>query len=381
MCDVTVPTITATRVRNHFLWPAVQRAGAEVKILATNLNRTNPDPEGAPGLDIRFFSFPRMPLWRRASHVLKHSFHEWPRSDELLAEVFRLVHDWRPDIVHAEELRMAYYLPGFHGLPFGGRQTVTYHNVESELLKMTGSSPVRIGKPLIEFFHRRSLKRFEERVVRAADLNLAFSDLDRDRYRALYPKAVWDATRNGVAASAIAPKSQPGDKSVLLFGNLGYAPNVRGLVWFLDHVLPGLSSEIRVTVAGSRASPELKDRLGKSRVRFIDTPMDLDALYRGHGICLVPVFEGSGTRGKILEALAHQRLVVTTSLGVEGLDLTAGKDYVLADTAGDFIAQIERWAANPKGREEISKSGRQAVLEKYDWSRVAGDLLAKWRDL
>jgi glycosyltransferase involved in cell wall biosynthesis len=273
---------------------------------------------------------------------------------------------------------MAAYLPARGGGSARAVRTVTLHNVESDLLRQTGSTVIRTGRALIEAIHRASLARFERATVQAADLTFAYSGSDRARYSALYPEARWAATRNGTDAAAISPAPQPTTPAVLLVGSVGYAPNVHGLYWFLERVLPLLPSEITVTVAGSRAADDVRRRLARSAVRFEDSPADLAPLYAAHALSIVPVFQGSGTRGKILESLAHERAVVTTTPGVAGLELGEGEGYVVADDADRFAASVARLVASPQEREALARRGRAAVLERYSWSRVAADLLAAW---
>ncbi len=273
---------------------------------------------------------------------------------------------------------MAAYLPDRVLTPAPVVRSVTLHNVESDLLRQTGSTALRRGRTAIEAAHLASLRSFERRAVGAADLAFAYSAADLARYRELYPAVRWAETRNGTHASSITPAPQPGAPAVLLVGSLGYAPNVHGLYWFLDHVLPLLPRELRVTVAGSRAPEEVRRRLAASSVRFVDTPDDLAPLYAEHALAVVPVFQGSGTRGKILEALAYERAVVTTTPGAGGLELAEGEGYVLADDAERFAARIARLVAAPEERAALARRGRAAVLERYDWSTVAVDLITAW---
>jgi glycosyltransferase involved in cell wall biosynthesis len=116
----------------------------------------------------------------------------------------------------------------------------------------------------------------------------------------------------------------------------------------------------------------------RSRVVFVDSPPDLAPLYAGSALCAVPLFRGSGTRTKILEALAHQRVVVSTTVGAWGLDLAAGEGLVLADDAESFATQVRRLASATGEREALAKRGRAAVLQKYDWPVVAADFVAAW---
>jgi glycosyltransferase involved in cell wall biosynthesis len=375
LSDCPWPPNTGSRVRNAYLWPALQRLGVEVRLLALDQPGAACDAPPA-GAELELHAFGREPWPARAYHVLRHSYHQWPVSPSLRSRAARLAAEWRPDVIHAEELRMAAYTPA-RAAPAPVR-TLTLHNVESDLLRHTGSTALRFGRAAIERAHLRALLAFERRAVLGADLAFAYSAADLARYRELYPAARWAETRNGTHASLVMPAPQPAAPSALLVGSLGYAPNVHGLYWFLDHVLPLLPRDLRVTVAGSRAGDEVRRRLAASPVRFEDTPADLAPLYAEHAVSVVPVFEGSGTRGKILESLAYERAVVTTTPGAGGLELAEGEGFVLADDAEGFAAKVARLAASPGERAELARRGRAAVLARYDWSGVARDLLAAW---
>ena len=383
LADCPWPPNTGARVRNAHLWSALQRRGAEIRLLvldqagAPAATGTPPPPAAAP-LDLELLPFDRESYPVRAYHALRYSYHQWPRSRALGRRVRELVATWKPDVIHAEELRMAAYLPVRALAPPPVVRSVTLHNVESDLLRHTGSTALRRGRTVIEAAHLASLRAFERRAVITADLAFAYSSADLARYRELYPEAHWAQTRNGAHASDIAPAPQSTAPSVLLVGSLGYAPNVQGLFWFLDHVLPLLPGEVRVTVAGSRAPAEVRRRLAASPARFVDTPDDLAPLYAEHALSVVPVFQGSGTRGKILESLAYERAVVTTTPGAGGLELVEGEGYVLADDAEGFAVRVARLVAAPDERAALARRGRAAVLARYDWSAVAADLLAEW---
>ena len=376
LSDCPWPPNTGSRVRNAHLWPALHRLGVEVRLLALDQPGAARDTPPA-GVDLELHAFGREPWPVRAYHVLRHSYHQWPVSPSLRSRAAQLATEWRPDVIHAEELRMAAYAPARAAAPAAVR-TLTLHNVESDLLRHTGSTALRFGRTAVERAHLAALLAFERRAVLGADLAFAYSAADLARYRSLYPAARWAETRNGTHASLITPAPQPAAPSVLLVGSLGYAPNVHGLYWFLDHVLPLLPRDLRVTVAGSRAGEEVRRRLAASPVRFEDTPADLAPLYAEHAVSVVPVFEGSGTRGKILESLAYERAVVTTTPGAGGLELSEGEGFVLADDAEGFAAKVARLAASPGERSELARRGRAAVLARYDWSGVARDLLAAW---
>jgi glycosyltransferase involved in cell wall biosynthesis len=89
---------------------------------------------------------------------------------------------------------------------------------------------------------------------------------------------------------------------------------------------------------------------------------------------VVPLRKGGGTRLKVLEALALGTPVVSTSKGIEGLELEDGRHVLVADSAADFAAATERLLGQPALRARLSAAGREAVRERYDWRTIGGRL-------
>lgn len=379
--DLPNPPIGGARVRNFHLWPAVRELGHEVKVIGLNAFSTgwrNSD-EAAANNDGEFYRPDRALLPVRAFYGLVRSHYERARSLKLVDRVDELAEHWKPDVIHAEELRMGFYLPRFRSRACEAMQTITLHNVESYLYSEVGTLQAGFLQQLQHRLQSRSMKRYESRVVESADIAFAYSPVDYCRYRRAYSGGRWKQTRNGADALHM-PALPDGDGSRLLaVGSLSYYPNVRGLEWLLEQVWPHLGRAFSLTVAGAGAGPEMRARMARSSVNFVDTPIDLEPLYRECAISVVPLLQGSGTRTKILEACAYQRLVITTSRGLEGLDLCPGKEGVIvADDPSEFAQAIEYWSQATDERRRLATAGRAAVLKRYDWSIVARDLVHDW---
>ena len=89
---------------------------------------------------------------------------------------------------------------------------------------------------------------------------------------------------------------------------------------------------------------------------------------------VVPLRSGGGTRLKILEAMALERPVISTTLGAEGLDINPGSDILIADDAQQFVNQIRSLLESPQKAEAIGNAGRRLVIGKYDWRVCLGGL-------
>lgn len=382
VADIPNPPIGGARLRNYQLWPAIRELGHEVKVIGYNAFHAgwNSIDEAAAHNDGEFYRPLRQLLPFRAIGGLLHSHYERARSPRLAERVDELTQSWKPDVVHAEELRMGFYLPRFRGVDAGSLQTVTLHNAESYLYEQIGKLQAGVAARAHHQLQLLSLRNYEARVIRSADLLFAYSPVDYRYYKEKYPRARWEQTRNGTDARHLAAAPRAPGNRILSLGALSYYANVRGLWWFLDEVWPRLQGRFQLTVAGSGARDDVRARLRRDGIRFEDTPRDLEPLYRENAICIVPLLEGSGTRGRILEACAFQRPVITTARGLEGLDLVPGREGVIvADDPLEFARAIEYWSGAEQEREKLAAEGRAAVLRRYDWSVVAAELVRHWQ--
>jgi glycosyltransferase involved in cell wall biosynthesis len=89
---------------------------------------------------------------------------------------------------------------------------------------------------------------------------------------------------------------------------------------------------------------------------------------------------GGGSRLKILEALATEVPVVTTSIGVEGLRLEHNEHCTVADGNESFALAVLEAIARPKDAQARAKQGREKVLAEYNWDVLANKLDQVWRD-
>ncbi|MDE0041594.1 MAG: glycosyltransferase, partial [Candidatus Poribacteria bacterium] len=91
-------------------------------------------------------------------------------------------------------------------------------------------------------------------------------------------------------------------------------------------------------------------------------------------VYVVPLRIGGGTRLKILEALAMGKAVVSTSVGAEGLNLTAGDEIVIADEPTAFGDTVVQLMENKSMRRRLGENGRRRVEAEYDWRRIGEKL-------
>jgi len=107
---------------------------------------------------------------------------------------------------------------------------------------------------------------------------------------------------------------------------------------------------------------------------FVD---DVRPLYVESNLAIVPTTVSAGTNVKVLEAMAMQRAVVSTTSGCAGWGLRHGHSIWVADTPEAFAAGIATLLADPERRAQIAKAAYLHAQRNFDWSAIG----AKQRDL
>jgi glycosyltransferase involved in cell wall biosynthesis len=160
---------------------------------------------------------------------------------------------------------------------------------------------------------------------------------------------------------------------LIFCGSLDYEPNLDGLQWFVYDILPALQNEIpdiRLTIIGRNPAPSLSKEMSTiPGVNFIGAVADVRSYYDRNTIAIVPLRKGSGTRLKILEAMALGIPVVSTSKGAEGISVSSGSDIVLADDTASFREAICRLLSDSNYYHQLRFAARQLVVQQYAWSR------------
>lgn len=293
------------------------------------------------------------------------------RNTQYRAVVEQLAAQHSFDVVHVDHLVMAQYglmLKRKFGLPVVLRE----HNVETSLMERFGKTQRNPGLRVFAMIEARRLRHYEAEVCSSVDASAMITKTDEQSLQAIAPRARTVVIPAGVEIPH-APLTEANGCNVLFLASLDWQPNLDGLYWFRNEVLPILRKRdraVKLLVAGKGASEKV-EALAGDNVEVLGFVQDLEPLYAKTQVCIVPLFAGSGMRIKILEMLARGKAVVTTSLGCEGMNLDHGKHLLVADTAEEFASAVWNLLANPAQRMELGYGGRSVVETRYDWRAVA----------
>ena len=256
------------------------------------------------------------------------------------------------------------------------------HNVEAEIFDRHAQRSKGLRR-LVWIEQSRKMARLENESLARYDTVVAVSERDRSALILRYGIQRVEAIETGVDLNyfAMSPPDaaiDPGpDGGVLIFtATMSWAANVDGIHFLLDEVFPRLlrtKPRIQAIIIGRDPPFALAEKIKQRGLNVILTGFvdDIRPYVAKATVYVIPLFVGSGTRIKAFEAMAMGRPVVSTSLGVEGLDVTEGKNFVRADNADEFANAIIMLLNDAPMRTRISTAARRLMEDRFSWLHVA----------
>ena len=163
---------------------------------------------------------------------------------------------------------------------------------------------------------------------------------------------------------------------LLMVGLFDHAPNADGIAWFMEHVWPTLSAKFPAAEmhAIGRMQPDLAMRLPSVCFRgFVE---DLAAEYDQSAVVIAPIRSGGGTQIKVIDALVHERPLVSSTFAHAGFAdyLQTGEHLLTADTAADWIAACSLLLEKSDEAEAMAKRGASQASMKFGPERMVEEV-------
>lgn len=254
------------------------------------------------------------------------------------------------------------------------------HNVEAEIFERHAARASGIWR-LVWADQSRKMRRFEAETLRRFDSVIAVSDRDAAALEKRYALPVVEAIDTGVdldffAANPPCPDPESDGGTLVFTATMSWPANVEGIHYLLDEVWPLLLQArpaMKATIIGRNPPASLSDKIKERGLNvtltgFVD---DIRPHVAAADVYVIPLWVGSGTRIKAFEAMAMGRPVVSTSLGVEGLDVTHDEHFLRADNTADFAASVLSLLDDRASRTRLAAAARALMEEKFSWSVVA----------
>ena len=315
-------------------------------------------------------------LARGRSFIISRDFRR-----EMQTAVRRAVASFEPDVIHIDHLQMAQFVDFRPPC----KTVLDNHNVESAIIKRTAETDTSLPKRLYAVLEWPRLRSYELDVCRKCDVVLTVSDEDGNALRAMDPSLKNLRTVPiGADTDYFQPLDrEPGPRNLLFVGTMYWPPNVDAVLHFYRDIFPIIRKRFpdsTLTIAGQRPTSAIRALSRDPAVTVTGYVDDIRDIARECAVMIVPLRAGSGVRVKILNALAMEIPVVSTSVGAEGLDVSDGEHLLIADTAQEFAGAVTKLFENAQLARSLGENGRKLVSAKYSWDAVGDRLLSVYRN-
>lgn len=300
-----------------------------------------------------------IPVWVREWHVPAYA-----------ARVTTLARDWRPDIVQIEYQVMAQYLPALAAC--AAPRILTVYEPRTEVVREVrdaGQAPGRL-LPTLDLY---AWRRFERAIMGKVQAVVVFTERDRQamaRFGRRTPIVTIPIT-TPLPASPLntSGKIPPG---LLFVGNFTHPPNVDAAQRLAGDIFPAIHAQrpdVRLWIVGDQPPPELVALAGEA-VTVTGRVPDVRPYLEAAAIVVVPMRLGGGMRVKVMEALAAGKALIASRVAVEGLDLTPGAHYLLAETDEEFEIAILTLLIKPLQRLALGTAAYGWARGSLGWARA-----------
>lgn len=275
------------------------------------------------------------------------------------------------DVVIAEFTAMGQFLYHNPYLP-AVRKIISCHDSPTlgsrRRMDLTDAS-LAWGKQWVEYRHMRHM---EFQLYRSMDRVLTLTS--QERFDLMEEDSTLGITTvpPGISSRMFSPIADlPKEHCIIITARFSSDQSQYGCLWFLRSVWPILSqldSEVKLYLVGRDPSPAMiRHARRDSRILITGGVQDLRPFLAKSKIYVCPVLSGSGVRGKILEAMAMNLPVVSTSVGAEGIPVDQGSNAFIADAPEVMAGYIHMLLDDPKKAAGMGIRGRNAVETFFNW--------------
>jgi sugar transferase (PEP-CTERM/EpsH1 system associated) len=306
-------------------------------------------------------------------------------SDECFARLVALVNAGDVEVVLFEGIEVACYLPPLRASGTRARLIYDAFNAEAALqrviFQVDGAVPKRWPAAAYSFIQAGRIEGYERRLCQQADQVIAVSEEDAailGAHQSPNPIAV---VPNGIFVEQYqrtAERLDLGTNALVFTGKMDYRPNIDAVLWFVQSILPLVRRQVpdaTLYVVGQQPHPRIEALRGQPGVEITGWVRDVQPYLRGAAVYVAPLRMGSGTRLKLLEAMACGCTVVATPVARSGMKAAADSVMQVSETPAALADSIIELLRDPARRASYADSARAFVQSHYDWSVLIPDLL------
>ena len=260
------------------------------------------------------------------------------------------------------------------------------HNVEFEIWERISHNTSNFFKKLYLNYLTKKLKNYEISKLNDYDFLLPITVRDENKFKDFGCKIPQLVVPIGLDISNYMAESASFNNinlSISFIGSLDWLPNLEGLNWFLTNVWTKINSQfpdIQFVIAG-RNTPNWLRQKQYPQVKVAGEVASAVDFINQHPIMVVPLWSGGGMRAKILEGMALGRVIITTSIGLEGIEAQNMSEILIANTSDEMLEQLRFCDENREKMIEIGQRAQVFVATRYDNYEIAENLISKYREI
>lgn len=272
------------------------------------------------------------------------------------------------DAVLIESIYLLPYLDLFKS--FGLKIVVRTHNVEHHIWEgLAINEAKRIKKKYLSVLVKQ-LKAFELSALQQVDGIITISEEDKRNFIENGVNVPTIVIPPALSSSENSPNYNLNDFYFL--GAMDWLPNIEGVNWLQNKVAPLCSPSLSIHIAGKGAQQIETD--SNQFIYHGEVPTAKDFI-DAHGICLIPLLSGSGVKIKLLENMALGKPIVTTKEGMKGVDVTHGKELLIADTPSAFAKAMNMLHEDKVLRKELGENAKKYIKTHYNSTIITNRLV------
>ena len=383
---VPYPPINGEAIATLNLSKSFRELGHEVTILAMNTQKHYLKPEELPEemkmlfkwhlVDVSASSSVSGALWNLFASKLPYN------AQSLISLNFRdklieLFQKEEYDVVQLEGLYLCPYISDIRLLS-KALIALRAHNIEHEIWKSKKTQATGLWKHYVSITSHR-IKQFEHDYINQYDVLIPITSHDGKVFNKMGNHRPIHVAQTGVNTGAFHPdRSKEQYPSLFFLGALDWPPNQEGLEWFFEHCWNDILEKCPDTelfVAGRNAPSGFVKKLKLPNVNYLGEVKDAYEFMNEQAVMIAPVLSGSGMRIKVVEGMAMEKSIVTTTIGTEGIPTTSGENIILADTPEDFSKGVIRLLTDQQFHLQIGENARKFIEDKFDNRVIATNLI------
>jgi glycosyltransferase involved in cell wall biosynthesis len=263
-----------------------------------------------------------------------------------------------------------------------GLLTLRMHNVEYEIWERLSSNDSNPIKKIYLRILACQLRKYESSLLPLADVVATVTDDDGEKFKQLYRTGNYLTIPAGIDLSCWKFSPSSGYYNWYHIGSMEWHANAEAVAWYLDAIHPLMAAQqpnYRLHLAGKGL--DTKAITSADALVVHSNVANAFDFVKQQDICVVPLKSGSGIRLKILEAMAAGKLVVSTTIGAQGIQYINGTHLLIADTPEQFCAVLTRLQKGDIDYATIVQNARKLIEDRYATAALAASQLAYYQSI